>query len=70
MNAAWSCGLFAVALATSLLGGLLGMASGIFIVPILTIFGRIELHTAIGASLISVIACSCAGACIFFFETG
>ena len=28
--------LFAVALGTSMLGGLLGMASGIFIVPILT----------------------------------
>lgn len=48
-----------------MLGGLLGMASGIFIVPILTIFGRIDLHTAIGASLISVIACSCAGAASF-----
>ena len=57
--------MFAVALGTSLLGGLLGMASGIFIVPILTIFGRIDLHTAIGASLISVIACSCAGAAPF-----
>ena len=57
--------MFAVALGTSLLGGLLGMASGIFIVPILTIFGRIDLHTAVGASLISVIACSCAGAAPF-----
>ncbi len=54
--------LFAVALGTSMLGGLLGMASGIFIVPVLTMFGRIELHTAVGASLISVIACSCASA--------
>jgi len=57
--------LFAVALGTSMLGGLLGMASGIFIVPVLTMFGRIDLHTAIGASLISVIACSCAGAAPF-----
>ena len=45
-----------------MLGGLLGMASGIFIVPVLTMFGRIDLHTAVGASLISVIACSCASA--------
>jgi uncharacterized protein len=57
--------LFAVALGTSMLGGLLGMASGIFIVPVLTMFGRIELHTAVGASLISVIACSCASAAPF-----
>lgn len=41
---------------------MLGMASGIFIVPILTIFGHLDLHTAIGASIISVIACSCGGA--------
>jgi uncharacterized protein len=54
--------LFAAALGTSLLGGVLGMASGIFIVPILTMFGRIDIHTAIGASLVSVIACSCASA--------
>lgn len=44
------------------------MASGIFIVPILTMFGRIDIHTAIGASLISVIACSCAGAARFLKE--
>jgi hypothetical protein len=57
--------LFAVALGTSMLGGVLGMASGIFIVPVLTMFGRIDMHTAIGASLISVIACSCASAAPF-----
>jgi uncharacterized protein len=57
--------LFAVALGTSMLGGLLGMASGIFIVPVLTMFGRIDMHTAIGASLVSVIACSCASAAPF-----
>ena len=60
--------LFAVALGTSLLGGVLGMASGIFIVPILTMFGHIEIHTAIGASLISVIACSCGSAAPFLKE--
>jgi uncharacterized membrane protein YfcA len=44
---------------------MLGMAGGIFIVPILTIFGHIEIHKAIGASIVSVIACSCAGAAPF-----
>ena len=60
--------LFAVALGTSMLGGVLGMASGIFIVPILTMFGRIDIHTAIGASLVSVIACSCGSAAPFLKE--
>lgn len=60
--------LFAVALGTSLLGGVLGMASGIFIVPVLTMFGHIDIHTAIGASLISVIACSCGSAAPFLKE--
>jgi uncharacterized protein len=60
--------LFAVALGTSVLGGLLGMASGIFIVPVLTMFGGIDIHTAIGASLISVIACSCGSAAPFLRE--
>jgi hypothetical protein len=44
------------------------MASGIFIVPILTIFGHIEIHTAIGASIVSVIACSCGAAAPFLKE--
>lgn len=53
--------LFAISFGASALGGILGMASGIFIVPLLTIFGNIDFQEAIGASLISVIACSCAG---------
>ena len=60
----WSSSLwlFAVALGASALGGMLGMAGGIFMVPILTMFGHIDIHTAIGASLVSVIACSCGSA--------
>ena len=42
--------LFAISLAASALGGMLGMASGIFIVPVLTIFGHLDIRTAIGAS--------------------
>ena len=57
--------LFAVSVGASALGGMLGMASGIFIVPILTLFGHIDIHTAIGASIVSVIACSCGGAAQF-----
>jgi uncharacterized protein len=65
MTRATELWLFAVALGASALGGMLGMASGIFLVPVLTIFGRIGLHTAIGASIVSVIACSCGGAAPF-----
>ena len=62
MADSFSLWLFAVSVGASALGGMLGMASGIFIVPILTLFGHIEMHTAIGASIVSVIACSCGGA--------
>jgi len=65
MDAQFSLWLFAVSLGASALGGMLGMASGIFIVPILTMFGHVEIHKAIGASIISVIACSCGGAAPF-----
>lgn len=68
MNLHFEIWLFVVALAASALGGMLGMASGIFIVPILTMFGHVEIHTAIGASIISVIACSCGGAAPFLRE--
>jgi uncharacterized membrane protein YfcA len=65
MTPAFSLWLLAVSLAASALGGMLGMAGGIFVVPLLTVFGHLDLHTAVGASLISVIACSCGGAAPF-----
>src|SRR5271166_4122281 len=65
MDSRFALWLFAVSLGASALGGTLGMASGIFIVPILTIFGHIDIHTAIGASIVSVIACSCGSASPF-----
>ncbi|QDE93995.1 permease [Myxococcus xanthus] len=54
--------LFAAAFGASAVGGVLGMASGIFIVPMLTLLFGIDLHVAIGASIVSVIACSCGSA--------
>jgi uncharacterized membrane protein YfcA len=65
MDSGFMLWLFAVSVAASALGGMLGMASGIFIVPILTMFGHVGIHTAIGASIVSVIACSCGGAAPF-----
>ncbi len=58
-SVAW---LLLVSMGTSALGGTLGMASGIFIVPVLTMFGGLDIHAAVAASIVSVIACSCASA--------
>jgi uncharacterized membrane protein YfcA len=57
--------LFAAAFGASALGGVLGMASGIFIVPMLTLLFDVDIRVAIGASLVSVIACSCGSAAPF-----
>lgn len=65
MSAATIFGLFVVSFGASALGGVLGMASGIFIVAILTLFFGIDVHLAIGASIVSVIACSCGSAAPF-----
>jgi uncharacterized membrane protein YfcA len=65
MDLHYTLWLFAVSLGASALGGMLGMASGIFIVPVLTMFGHVDIHVAIGASIVSVIACSCGGAAPF-----
>ena len=65
MNTGTELWLFAVSLGASALGGMLGMASGIFIVPVLTMFGHLDIRNAIGASIVSVIACSCSSAAPF-----
>ncbi|WP_321795766.1 sulfite exporter TauE/SafE family protein [Caballeronia sp. J97] len=57
--------LFCAGLFSSAAGGMLGMASGLFIVPILTMLFHIDMHAAIGTSIVSVIACSCGGAAAF-----
>lgn len=65
MHAGSPAWLFAVSIGASALGGALGMASGIFIVPILTVFGGLDIHAAVAASIVSVIACSCGSAAPF-----
>ena len=65
MHAGFALWLFAVALGASALGGTLGMAGGIFVVPMLTLFGHVDIRVAIGASIVSVIACSSASAAPF-----
>jgi uncharacterized protein len=65
MNIEFSAWLFAVSLGASALGGTLGMASGIFIVPVLITFGGVDIHGAVAAGIVSVIACSCGSAAPF-----
>lgn len=65
MTFEFSAALFALAAGASALGGALGMASGIFIVPLLTMFSGVGIHTAIAASIVSVIACSTGSAAAF-----
>ena len=43
MNSETQLWLFAMSVGASAFGGMLGMASGIFIVPILTIFGHLDI---------------------------
>ena len=50
------------ALASGVFGGMLGMAAGIFIVPALTLAFGLDMTHAVGASLVSAIACSCGSA--------
>jgi uncharacterized membrane protein YfcA len=64
MIAAHGLVLFATALVASAIGGTLGMAGGVLVVPALTAFG-IDIRTAIATSIVSVIACSCASAAPF-----
>jgi uncharacterized protein len=68
MLAASALWLFCISVGASAVGGTLGMASGIFIVPVLTTIEGLDIHVAVGASIVSVIACSCASAAPFLRE--
>ncbi|MCS6806471.1 MAG: sulfite exporter TauE/SafE family protein [Acidobacteriota bacterium] len=49
-----------VGIATGVMSALLGVGGGFFLVPLLVILFKIPIHYAIGASLITIIATSCA----------
>ena len=59
--------LFATSVVTGALGAILGLGGGTLLVPILTIFFGVNLHFAMGASLVSVIATSSGAAAIFLW---
>jgi uncharacterized protein len=52
-----------------LVGAILGLGGGILLVPILTIFFGVDIHYAMGASIVSVIATS-SGAAAAYLRTG
>ncbi|MGZ6268004.1 MAG: TSUP family transporter, partial [Candidatus Limnocylindrales bacterium] len=51
-------GIFAISVAAGLIGALAGVGGGILIVPALTIVFGVDIHLAVGASIVSVIATS------------
>lgn len=60
--------IFAGALSAGLLGALSGLGGGVIIVPLLTLVFHVDIHYAIGASLIAVIATSTGAASAFVKE--
>lgn len=56
---------FTASIAAGLIGSLVGLGGGVFVVPLLTLVFGLPLHEAIGASIISVIATSSGAAAAF-----
>jgi uncharacterized membrane protein YfcA len=57
--------LFIGALAAGLLGSLTGLGGGVVLIPLLTLLFKVDMHYAIGASLVSVIATSSGAAAAY-----
>jgi uncharacterized membrane protein YfcA len=51
-------GIFAISVAAGLIGALAGVGGGILVIPALTIGFGVDIHLAVGASIVSVIATS------------
>src|SRR5271154_6898873 len=64
----FSSWIFLSSLLAGLLGSLTGLGGGVVIVPVLTILFHIDIHYAIGASLVSVIATSSGAAAAYVRE--
>src|SRR5512144_781138 len=57
--------IFAMALGIGLLGSMLGIGGGVLIIPLLTLAFGVPIKTAIGASIVSVIATSSAAGAVY-----
>jgi uncharacterized membrane protein YfcA len=60
--------LFIGALAAGLLGSLTGLGGGVVLIPLLTLVFKVDIHYAIGTSLVSVIATSSGAAAAYVRE--
>jgi uncharacterized membrane protein YfcA len=58
-------GIFLVSLAAGVIGALAGVGGGILVVPALTILFGVDIHLAVGASIVSVIATSSGAAAAY-----
>ena len=67
-NTLFSALLFSGSLVAGLLGSLTGLGGGVVIIPLLTIAFGVDIRYAIGASLVSVIACSSGSAGAYLRE--
>jgi len=64
----FSLAVWLLSLSAGFLGALTGLGGGVVIVPMLTLVFRVDIHYAIGASLISVIATSSGAAAAYVKE--
>ncbi|GGG96990.1 sulfite exporter TauE/SafE family protein [Silvibacterium dinghuense] len=64
----FSLWIFLSSILAGLLGSLTGLGGGVVIVPVLTVLFHIDIHYAIGASLVSVIATSSGAAAAYVRE--
>jgi len=60
--------LFAVSIVAGLVGSLTGLGGGVVLIPVLTLLFKVDIHYAIGTSLISVIATSSGAAAAYVKE--
>jgi uncharacterized membrane protein YfcA len=58
-------GIFAISVLAGLIGALAGVGGGILVIPALTILFGVDIHLAIGASIVSVIATSSGAAAAY-----
>ena len=61
--------LFLTSVAAGAAGAILGLGGGILLVPVLTLYFGVDLHHAMGASIVSVIATS-SGAAAAYLRSG
>ena len=64
----FSAALLLTSVLAGLLGSLTGLGGGVVIVPVLTLLFKVDIHYAIGASLVSVIATSSGAAAAYVRE--